>query len=74
MIIVNSPLMRKQIRELLENVDEPKYTFIKEDGIKIYFETDLEDNEEAAAIAKKTIKSSSFGSALMFKVNTHEYI
>ena len=33
-----------------------------------------EDNEEAAAIAKKTIKSSSFGSALMFKVNTHEYI
>lgn len=74
MIIVNSPLMRKQIRELLVNIDEPSYTFKKEEGIKLYFETNIDDDEQAAAIAKKAIKESSFGSALMFKVNTQEYI
>lgn len=74
MIIVNSPLMQKQIQQILEEMEEPNYTFVKKDGIKLYFETNMEDKEEAATIAKKAIKSSDFGSALMFKVKTGEYI
>lgn len=74
MIIVNSPLMQKKIQELLEGMDSPKYTFIKKEGIKAYYETDMEDEEAAATIAKKAIKSTDFGSALILKVKTEEYI
>lgn len=74
MIIVNSPIMHKQIQEIVEGIEEPNYTFQKKDGIKLYFETDAEDEEQAADIAKKAIKTNPIGSALMFKVKTEEYI
>ena len=74
MIIVNSPIMQEKIIKIVEAMDEPKCTFVKKDGIKIYFETEFEDKEKAAALIKAAIKKDPMGSAIMFNVKTHEYI
>lgn len=74
MIIVNTPIMQKQVQKILEEMSNPIFEFKKKEGIKLYFETDMDNEEEAAKIAKKAIKSSSIGGTLMFKVNTGEYI
>lgn len=74
MIIVNSPIMQDKIIKILEGMDSPSYTFIKKDGIRIYFETSLEDKEEACKLAKKEIKKDPMGSAIMFTVKANEYI
>lgn len=73
MIIVNSPLMHDKIIETLENSTEPSYTFQKKEGIKLYFETDMEDQEEAAALAKQMIKKAT-QNLIVFSVRTEEYI
>ncbi|UPU39608.1 hypothetical protein MX850_02290 [Erysipelothrix sp. Poltava] len=46
-IIINSPIMQKQIQKIVESMTDPKCTFVKKDGIKLYFETDMEDKDEA---------------------------
>lgn len=74
MIIVNSPIMQDKIIKILESLEEPTYKFIKKDGIKVYFETNLEDKDEACAIAKKEIKKDPMASAIMFTVKPNEYI
>lgn len=73
MIIVNSPLMHKEIIKQLELNEEPLYTFVKKEGIKLYFETDSEDQEKAANIAKQIIKNR-VSDVIMVKVKTEEYL
>lgn len=73
MIIVNSPLMHDEIIETLENNAEPSFTFEKKEGIKLYFETNMENQEEAAAIAKQLIKKAT-QNLIIFSVRTEEYI
>lgn len=73
MIIVNTPLMHEEIKEQLEANDDPSYVFKKKNGIKLYFKTDLEDQEEAAGIAKKIIKEK-VSDVIMVKVRTEEYL
>lgn len=74
MIIVNSPIMQDKIIKIVEALEEPKFTFIKKDGIKIYFETEFEDKDKAAALIKAAIKKDPMGSAIMFNVKTDEYV
>lgn len=74
MIIVNSPIMQDKIIKILETLKDPTYTFVKKDGIKIYFETSLDDKAEACKIAKKEIKKDPMGGAIMFTVKENEYI
>lgn len=73
MIIVNSPLMHKEIKKQLELNEDPSYTFIKEEGIKLYFETDDEDLEKAVDQAKQIIKNK-VSNVIMVKVKTEEYL
>lgn len=73
MIIVNSPLMHKQIQEQLELNEDPSFTFVKKEGIKLYFETDAEDPEKAVGVAKQVIKNK-VSDVIMVKVKTEEYI
>ncbi|WP_018659106.1 hypothetical protein [Allofustis seminis] len=73
MIIVNSPLMHDEIKTILAESTTPTFTFEKEAGIKLYFQTDHDDVEEAAAIAKKLIKEGT-GNVLYFSVTTEEYM
>lgn len=74
MIIVNSPIMQDKIIEILESSDEASFKFVKKDGIRIYFEIDLDDKDEAARIAKSEIKKDPISGALIFSVKTEEYI
>lgn len=73
MIIINSPLMHKKIKEQLELNEDPSYTFVKKEGIKLYFTTDMEDQEKAADIAKSIIKNK-VSDVIMVKVKTEEYL
>ncbi|WP_088839043.1 hypothetical protein [Listeria sp. ILCC792] len=70
MIIVNCPMKRDYVTELLENYNEDGVTFkkVSEAGMKLSFETNLEDEEKAARIAKDTIKATEFGAVLYFQV------
>jgi len=73
MIIVNSPLMHNEIKKQLELNEEPSYTFVKKEGIKLYFETDSEDQEKAVSTAKQIIKNK-VSDVIMVKVKTEEYL
>lgn len=72
MIIVHSPLLYDEIKEQLETHQEPSYTLLKQEGIKLYFQTNHEDQEEAAGIAKKIIKEQ-VNDVLLFNVRIEEY-
>lgn len=74
MIIVNSPIMQKQIQAIVEGIEDPKFTFVKKDGIRQYFETDFEDKEAACKIVKAAIKKDPMGGALLVTVKSEEYI
>lgn len=71
MIILNCPMKRDYITELLETYDKDCVTFkkIDEKGMKLTFETNIEDEEKAAKIAKETIKATEIGSVLYFQVS-----
>lgn len=73
MIIVNSPLMHNEIKKQLELNEEPFYTFVKKEGIKLYFETNSEDQEKAVSTAKQIIKNK-VSDVIMVKVKTEEYL
>ena len=74
MIIVNSPIMQKQIIKIVEAIEDPKFTYDKTDGIRIYFTTDFENDEEACKIVKAAIKKDPLGGALVLTVKSEEYI
>ncbi|MFV0479901.1 MAG: hypothetical protein ACK5LZ_04960 [Anaerorhabdus sp.] len=69
MIIVNMPLKREDVKALAPNVgdDTHRFTFIKEDGMKLYFEDTHEDEVAGAKILKEAIKEK-LGSAFYFNV------
>ncbi|MBC1483634.1 hypothetical protein [Listeria immobilis] len=71
MIILNCPMKRDYITELLETYDKDGVTFkkIDEQGMKLTFETNIEDEDKAAKIAKETIKATEIGSVLYFQVS-----
>ncbi|MFL2125569.1 hypothetical protein ACEN4K_11755 [Marinilactibacillus psychrotolerans] len=70
MIKVNSALQQDKIIELLNNLTEENthFAYHKKEGISLLFETDADDLEKAAKIAKSAIKSQSWGSVLYFQV------
>lgn len=70
MIKVNSALQQDKIIELLNNLTEENihFGYHKKEGISLLFETDADDLEKAAKIAKSAIKSQSWGSVLYFQV------
>lgn len=73
MIIVQSPLKRDYIKQLLtqQSYGDITYRFVEEKSMKLYFEVEGSDNETAAKMAKKIIKESEVGAALYFNVS-HE--
>ena len=72
MIIVNSPLMQEEIKAILEGIENPKFKFIKKSGIRLYFETDSTDLDEAALIAKAEIKKHPQASTIYFSVKAEQ--
>ncbi|CAM3639290.1 hypothetical protein ERUR111494_04545 [Erysipelothrix urinaevulpis] len=73
-IIINSPIMQDKVQKIVEAIESPKFTFVKKEGIKLYFETDAEDVEAACKLVKAEIKSDPIAGAIMFTVKSEEYI
>lgn len=69
MIIINMPLKRDFVKELLhgKTIEGITYTYVKTEQMKMYFETS-EDTDQAASVAKAVIKKSELGPALFFMV------
>lgn len=56
MVVINSGIMQNQIIKIVEGCKDYKYTYVKKDGIKLYFDVDTDEEEKAAVAAKKAIK------------------
>ncbi len=69
MIKVSSALKQNEIVELLNAYDENglEFSFIRKEGIALYFETNASDLEAAAATVKQLIKSQPWGPVLYFQ-------
>ncbi|WP_440897645.1 hypothetical protein ACS127_06680 [Amphibacillus sp. Q70] len=69
MIEISSASQQDNIIELLNNLNEEgiEYSFKEKKGISLYFETNAEDLEKAAKLAKSTIKRQPWGSVLYFR-------
>lgn len=65
MIIVNIAMKQEEIKALLA---ENGFTFVKKQGLQLFFEAPSSDLTAEAANAKNIIKSSEFGQALFFNV------
>jgi hypothetical protein len=65
MLIINVALMQDKIQGLLE---ENGYSFVKKQGLKMYFTAKTDDKDTEAREVKDLIKKSSFGAALFFNV------
>jgi len=70
MIKVNSAMQQEKIIDLLNDFDEEgiTFTYSKKQGISLFFETNAEDLEKAAKLAKSTITGQTWGSVLYFQV------
>lgn len=68
MIVVNAVLKKDEIKEVLTELKDPSFNLKKEQGLQMFFETDSEDSEKAAEIAKRAIKDK-IGKEIMFSVN-----
>lgn len=69
MILLNAPIQQDKIIDTLTHYSENgvSYKFIKKNGMKLYFESTLENEEEAAQLAKKIIKGTDYGAILYFQ-------
>lgn len=69
MIKVSSAMRQDDIIELLNANEEEgiSFTFKEKKGIALFFETDAEDKEKAAQLAKEQIKAQDWGSVLFFQ-------
>lgn len=71
MIVVNCALKQDDVIKIVENIEvnnNKAFKFVKKQGLKLYFESNTEENDNSTSMIKKSIKSSSFGSMLYFSV------
>lgn len=73
MIVVNMPLKREYVKELLHGQTYEGITFelVRQENMKMFFHA-TEDTERAASVVKKVIKESPLGPALFFMVSHEE--
>ncbi|MCI8401599.1 MAG: hypothetical protein HFI38_05810 [Lachnospiraceae bacterium] len=55
MIIINAAMLQDKLVEAVTAIENPKITFLSKKGMELQFESD--DEETAAAVAKKTLKA-----------------
>lgn len=71
MIIVNCALKQNDVIKVVEDIEvdnEKPFKYVKKQGLKLFFESKLEDTEKACSAIKKSIRSTSFGNSLYFSV------
>ncbi len=69
MIIVNMPLKRDVVKDLISElqVEGHDFTFVKEEGIKLHYEDTNADHAAGAKVIKEAIKAK-LGGAFYFNV------
>ncbi|WP_297376188.1 hypothetical protein [uncultured Helcococcus sp.] len=72
MVIVTSPLMKDKVLKIVEEIEEIDVKHIKTEGINMYFETNVDD-DQAISIIKNRIKSDPISNGIIIKVRK-EYI
>lgn len=79
MVVVASGIMQKKIKEIVLTCPEYHFTFIKQEGIKMYFSItegkdtgSLPDEEVAAATVKKALKADAICSGLLLSVKVED--
>lgn len=69
MVVVNSGIMQDKIKSIVENCKDYEFTYVKKEGIQLFFEVNTSDEEAAAVAAKKAIKADSIGKTLLVSVS-----
>lgn len=74
MIEISSAVQQDKIIELLNHYqkDGVQFSFIEKQGINLYFDTNMDDLEKAAKLAKQLIKAQSWGSVLYLRAVSAE--
>ncbi|KRM80002.1 hypothetical protein FC84_GL000705 [Lapidilactobacillus dextrinicus DSM 20335] len=74
MIFLNAPIQQDKIIDLLNNYNEDGVTFQlkSQNGMKLVFDTNMEDSEAAAKLAKAAIKAQRWGSVLYFQAGVEK--
>ncbi len=67
MIKISIPVQQEFVIETLEESNQ--FKFVEKKGINLFFESELEDPEEAVQLAKATIKGTKSGAVLYFQVS-----
>lgn len=74
MIFLNAPILQDKIIALLEGYDKDGVSFklVSQKGMKLVFETNQDDLEAAAKIAKNAVKAESWGGVLYFQAGVEK--
>ena len=67
MIIINAAMLQDKLIEVVTSIEEPKITFIAKKGMEMQFTSD--DEETAAAVAKKTLKAKPEFKTVYFQIH-----
>ncbi|RST94186.1 hypothetical protein CBF35_10760 [Vagococcus salmoninarum] len=69
MIELNAPVQQDKMIEFLDGseIEGVTFTFKEKKGMKLFFEVNSEDVEEAARTARNAIKAQPWGSVLYFQ-------
>ena len=71
-VIIKTPIMHDKIKELLDGgvFDGVVFSYVEKKGISLVFQVSGDNIEtvDAAAIAKKAIKSTEYGKGIYFSV------
>ncbi len=70
LIEISSAVHQDKIIDLLNNYNEDgvEYSYKEKKGMNLYFETNMENLEDASKLAKKVIKGQPWGTVLFFRV------
>lgn len=71
MLVIHAPLMADKITNVLSEYRDgsARFSFISKTGMKLKFDCDGIEEQQAAELAKKLIKAQPFGKTLYFSVS-----
>jgi len=73
MVLVNCPLMQEDIIKIIEEYkieDKQVFKLVNKKKIQLYFESTIENDNEACQIVKGIIKSYKYSPALVYHVTS----
>lgn len=72
MVVVTSPLMREKVKNIVLNIENLDISFVKEEGINLFFNTDA-DIDYAISVIKSELKKDPMSGSIIIKVRKDDY-